>query len=516
MPTMPHDDSCDATGADVSGSPYSEVSIVVSDTHLGEGRRVRVEYDGRRGIGRAWRALARVVLRQGDKFQEIDNPLDDFQLDSEFADFLDMMGERYAGADSVRLRLLGDIFDPLIVAWQGRYVDPPYESVGAYKMIRIIEGHTPFFDALGRFIRRANCRIDVFTGNHDLFLAWPSVRALLLDRICGGNPELLGKVDFVDHKHGFRTLDKGVLYEHGNNAEAHNRVDPENAVVRDVLGVTLRQPILNAPYGSYMCVDLAIPLKLRNGLVGRLREDRRVWTHAFRHRWLWGAYALVRLIWHFIYAHFFAFWDFRRKANSRKILDIVLATTTKNPVDRYAMQLLRERDDARVVVLGHSHHWRRLSSAHGTYLNTGNWTVAYRMYQREFERTWKSLEWLEPYWRSLRHFFRTGEMRFASRMIRFTGVLAFIAALSTFAIFGLWPLDTLQVKALAVILLIFVVVAGVFKMFSVEPKIVDDTRLTFGLIRHRKDGSLQADLMEYLPEEKDFREPDKKDFHESA
>lgn len=506
MSSMPLDSSSSAVGTHGSGRRYAEVSIVVSDTHLGEGRRVSVEYDGRRGIGRAWRALVRTVWRRGDKTEEIDNPLDDFRFDGEFADFLDLMAERYAEADTVRLRLLGDIFDPLIVAWRGRYVDPPYEDVGAYKMVRIIAGHEAFFDALARFLKRDNFRIDVFVGNHDLFLAWPSVRALLLGRICGGDPELLRKVDFIDHTRGFGTLDKGVFYEHGNNAEAHNRVDPDNAVVNDVLGVRLQHPILNAPYGSYMCVDLAIPLKLRNGLVGRLREDRRVWTHAFKHRWLWGAYALIRLIWHFIYAHFFAFWDFRRKANSRKILDIVLATTTKNPVDRYALQLLREREDARVVVLGHSHHWRRISSAHGTYLNTGNWTVAYRMYEREFERTWKSLEWLEPYWRSLRHFFRTGEMRFASRMIRFAGVLSFIAALSTFAIFGLWPLDTLQLKALAGILLVFVVLAGVIKMFSVEPKIVDDTRMTFGLVRHLKDGGLRADLMEYLPDEKDFRE----------
>ncbi len=506
MSTMPQDDSGGAPGANGSGRSYDEVCIVVSDTHLGEGTAVRVEYGGSRGIGRAWRALVRTVSRRGEKQVLIDNPLEGFRFDVEFAKFLEVMAERYQNAGTVRLKLLGDTFDPLTVTWQGRYEDPPYEDVGADKMGRIIAGHPGFFDALAGFLRRANCRLDVYTGNHDLFLAWPSVRERLLKRVAGGDAGLREKVRFVGHGEEFRSIERNVLYMHGMNAEPHNRIDPERAVVTDVLGVKLQKPIINAPYGSYMFVDLALPLKLRNMLVGRLREDRDVWSHAARHRWAWGLYALIRLIWHFIYAHFFAFWDFRRKANTRKILEIVLSTMTKHPVDKYALRLLKEHEDVRVVVLGHSHKWKRDSSDHGTYLNTGNWTVSYRMFEREFTRTWKKFPQLEPYWLTLKHFFRTGEVRFAARMIRFVGLLAVLAALATFVIGGFWPVDSLQIKFLVGILSVFVALAGIFRLFSAEPVLKDDTRLTFGLIRHFDDGTLKADLMEYLPDAKDFRE----------
>ncbi|MEA3249018.1 MAG: hypothetical protein U9Q03_01525 [Patescibacteria group bacterium] len=506
MSTMSRDESRASTDANGSGRRYEEVCIVVSDLHLGEGMRVRVEYDGRRGIGRAWRALVRVARRRKDKIEDIENPLEGFLFDSEFSDFLDLMTERYGSTDAIRLKLLGDTFDPLTVTWQGRYEDPPYEHVGLDKMKRIIAGHPVFFGALARFAGRSNHRIDIFVGNHDLFLAWPSVRELLLKHVSGGDSGLLSRIRIIDHSQSFEEVDKQVLYVHGMDAEPHNEIDPKKAVVTDVLGVKLQKPILNAPYGSYMFVDLGIPLKLHNKYLGRLREDRDVWKHAARRQWLWGLYALIRLIWHFIYAHFFSFWDFRRKASTRKILDIVLATMTKHPVDKYALRLLKERECARVVVLGHSHKWKRDSGKDGTYLNTGTWTVSYRMFEREFELSWKRLQRFEPYWRTLQHFFRTGEVRFASRMIRFAASLTAIAILGTFVAGGFWPIDSFQLKVMGGIAIVFMGLVMTFRLFSVEPRLVDDTKLTFGLIRHFDDGTLKADLMEYLPDEKDFRE----------
>jgi hypothetical protein len=50
------------------------------------------------------------------------------------------------------------------------------------------------------------------------------------------------------------------------------------------------------------------------------------------------------------------------------------------------------------------------------------------------------------------------------------------------------------------------VVSGLFRIFAIKPGIVDDTKFTFGLIRHYSDGGLKADLMRYVPQDDVIRE----------
>jgi len=444
------------------GRKYETVDIVVSDLHLSEGARVSLIYGGRRGISRAGRSVLHHVFGVGERREEVDNWLEEFHYDGEFANFLDLICERYRDCGTLRLRLLGDIFDPLTVSWKGQYQDPLYEDVAEAKLRRIIAGHPTFIQSLARFVARPNCRLDFFAGNHDLFLVWPKVQQLLRVVLANGDADLNSKIRFVDHLQCFRLKEQGVLYEHGNKAEPHNSVKPKDAIVTEVLGQELKHPILNAPYGNYMFVDMVIRLKYGNPLVGSVRSDKRVWNYAFRYRWVWGLRTGVLLLWHFIYSHFLAIADIRRKATFRRILDIVAWTTSNQSVDQYAEQLLERNPDVKVVALGHSHNKRCLTSDKGTYLNVGNWSRSYRLEEPAFEMTWDRWPRIEFAWRALQHFFLTGEVRFAWQLTKFVGGLALIAAMLAF-LFGafdggawtFWPLDPITAKVLVGIALVF-------------------------------------------------------------
>jgi hypothetical protein len=220
------------------------------------------------------------------------------------------------------------------------------------------------------------------------------------------------------------------------------------------------------------------------------------------------------LLWHFIYSQFFAFWDLRRKTTWRKTLAIVMSTTTKNPVDKYAAKLLKEREGVRVVVMGHSHNWRRVSSDDGTYLNTGSWALTYRLEDPKFPRTWGRFPKLETAWRTVQYFFRTGELPFFAQLRKALVFLAAVSAMLAFLVVSIprdpglafWSIHLQDLKLPIGILLAFVLVGGLFRLFAARPRLVDDTKFTFGLVRHFRNGDLKAEIMEYDPRENAVRE----------
>ncbi len=493
-----------------SGPVYDEVEVVLSDAHLSEGPILNVVRKPR-PIVRAWRA---VFGRQAEpRIMQLPNSLEDFPDDTVFVSFLDRIVEKHGDAGVLRLRLMGDMFDFLAVPWHGELKDPPFESVAWSKMKRIIAGHTAFFDALAAFVRRANARLDIFVGNHDVHLVWPKVQACILDRLCGREEALRERVRFIDQRQGFRDIYRGVLYDHGMNAEVHTAIDRNNVILKTgVGGIHLKRPVLNQPLGNYMTIGLAQPLKLRNKLIGRMPTEKDIWLHAAKFNWKWGLYAGLMVLWIFIYNQFFAFWDIRRKTGLLTVLRVVLATYRKNPVEAWSMKLLGQ-DGVRVVVTGHSHIERRVTGPDGTFINTGTWSKKLRFVWPQFPRLWKRFRWLEPAWRSTVHFFRTGELRLATKIMKVIGFLVLVAALATFLLtnfpehspdFVTWHPNDLKVYA--ALALVFIVTVGLWKFLTVEPDTELATRYTFALVRHRPDGTLNAELMEYFPSDGSFRE----------
>ncbi|OGL74367.1 hypothetical protein A3C96_02460 [Candidatus Uhrbacteria bacterium RIFCSPHIGHO2_02_FULL_60_10] len=503
-----------ATNAAPIALEYDEVNIVVSDFHLSAGAKTPTE------LKYSWFGRLLFWLLGNFGWQDIKrpslagNPLEDFPDDTVFTDFLATMTARYAGSSRIiRLRLMGDMFDPLAVLWRGRFKDPPFEDTAVVKMTAIVAGHPRFFRALADFLRQPFARVDIFVGNHDICLVWAGVQRLLSQALVGDCPEAAERLRFIDQRQEFRDIDRGVLYEHGMNGEFHTSFDAPTVILTRRIGSDqeLPRPVLNQPLGNYMTCSLVYPMKLDNPLVCRLKSERDIWAHAYKHRWLWGLRFGVMLAWNFIYNTCFAFWDIRRKTNFLHMMRAMLGTLRVNPVDKYAEALQKRFPEVKLVILGHSHVERVVCGPKGTYLNTGSWAKQLRFEWPCFERTWKRWRWLEPLWRSTVHFFRTGELRLAARIVRTVIFITVLAGLGWFlwtsfpANERLWGSLLNDLKVYAGLLMLIIGVLGIFRFLVVEPDLLPAERYTFVLVCHRTDGNLEYDLMEWFPREGEIK-----------
>ncbi len=190
--------------------------LVVSDLHLGEGRR-----------------------SDTPRY----SPMEEFFHDEAFARMLGHFQQRYAGdPDGLGLVLNGDTFDFLTTTeipddseatMRGFEVRPaerrfglnPTPSKSAWKLERIMAGHPVFFGALARFVA-AGHRVEILRGNHDLELYFEPVQQALLRGLGafadGPSPQQAAeRVRF----HQWFLLDPQRLYiEHGNQYESSNSI----------------------------------------------------------------------------------------------------------------------------------------------------------------------------------------------------------------------------------------------------------------------------------------------------
>jgi UDP-2,3-diacylglucosamine pyrophosphatase LpxH len=168
--------------------------IVISDLHLSAGR----ESEG--------------------------NPLDDFACDREFAAFLDeIAAESDLDEAEVELIVNGDAFEMLQVphvedfdptaVYPGKQYHSSSEEDSMLKMVIIIEGHRPFFDALGRFIRVGPPRryVTFLKGNHDVNLHWKGVQEKIRQAV-GASAGRESLLTFEER----RISREGIYVEHGN------------------------------------------------------------------------------------------------------------------------------------------------------------------------------------------------------------------------------------------------------------------------------------------------------------
>ncbi len=188
------------------------------------------------------------------------NPLEDFASDLEFAAFLDEVAAESEREDAeVELIFNGDAFEmlqvPHVDAFEPTFEYSPKsyhsssEEASGLKMALIIDGHEPFFEALGRFLRVGPPRrtVTFVKGNHDLNLHWPGVQSCIRDALSahsGRHP----LVSFVERS----ICRDGIHVEHGNQyAGALDRAkDMEDPRDRD-------QPArLDLPLGSWFVMDV--------------------------------------------------------------------------------------------------------------------------------------------------------------------------------------------------------------------------------------------------------------------
>lgn len=384
-----------------------EIRVVLSDMHLAGG----------------------LILPNGQR-----NTLEEFEADREFNIFIDQINERFSRVGRVKLILLGDIFDSQAVLFKGKNTDTPYEAVHRYKMNQIIRAHPIFFDALIKFLSRPGRTVDFYIGNHDFFVEWKSVQEMITKRLAKVAPLKIRFLYTEDYK--------GVHYFHGN-FEPHAATNMKQIYLTERFGITLKRPLLNYPYGTLMTVAIINRLKKKNRLIGRLRSHGAIWRDCLMRDWGFGVYALILLLWNFVYNRFFAFWDVRKKARLGTTLKIILWTITGYDLKEYARRVFEEKPDTKVVICGHDHEAARVTISRGpdsgTYINTGTWTKFFDIAEEPLVYRWKKFRALERYWL-------------------------------------------------------------LFKIFIRKPKIKAVTRLTFALIEHFTDQSLNARLLEFRPQ----------------
>lgn len=199
-----------------AGSPLPPDYLVVSDLHMGEGRK-----------------------DDPPRF----SPMEEFFYDEAFARLLQHLRARYQ-EDPTRLVLVinGDAFDfltmtripaPETAVAHGFEVRPaerrfglnPTPKKSVYGLDQIVAGHPIVIEALARFVA-AGFRVEILRGNHDLELYYDLVQQRLIEHLTrapgGPSPEeAAARVRF----HQWFLLEPGRLYiEHGNQYEASNSI----------------------------------------------------------------------------------------------------------------------------------------------------------------------------------------------------------------------------------------------------------------------------------------------------
>ncbi len=173
----------------------SIIKLVVSDLHLADGNTILD------GFGAYQQAALEGLL-------QATNP-----------------GRPLGRADDIELIINGDCFDFLVT--------PPYDLHGITgiptalgKLEKIIAAHSPFFEALRRFLSYTGRHVTFITGNHDVELRFEPVRKRILEAI-GGTKESEA-ISFCSTRF-YRPL-PDVYIEHGNTYDFWNHAGLWNEV----------------------------------------------------------------------------------------------------------------------------------------------------------------------------------------------------------------------------------------------------------------------------------------------
>lgn len=307
-----------------------QIKLIISDLHLGRGRTL-----------------------EGGML----NSLEEFYYDEQFSEFLNYYTTGDYAESDVELIINGDFLNFLQVDYKGHHLTVVTESIAAFQMTSVIEGHPVFFDALKKFAADPKHKITYVIGNHDQGMLWPACQRLLNQAV---NVPLKYRsiVYFFD----------GVHVEHGHMHEAANRIDPRKFFLKK----NLPEPILNLPFGSHFFVDFVLKIKKDRPYVDKVRP-----FHAFVQ---WGLmhdtfYTLKTI---FILLRFFFQTALARNPRHNftltRILQIMKESAVFPDLETAAEEILAD-DRVHTVVFGHSHvYFYRQFSKSKEYFNTGTWT----------------------------------------------------------------------------------------------------------------------------------------------
>jgi UDP-2,3-diacylglucosamine pyrophosphatase LpxH len=308
-----------------------KIKLVVSDFHLGNGR----------------------YLPDGTV-----NPLEDFVYDGKFIEFVRYHGEQAEDTD-VELIVNGDFFNMIQLTPEEKPEGILTERAAIAKTEAIMRGHQAMFDVLREFNDRPHRRIVFVLGNHDPGLLWIGVQETIRGVI-------RGEILFVNDVYRF----DGVHIEHGHQLESIFHFDED----RYFLTRGFPEPYLNLPWGVFFVMDFLYRIKRKRPYIDKIKPYNLYIRWCFVNDFWYGLYNLIRYI-GFVLRSRFSRLPLKR-AQAFKALP-AFWNLTRSPNMVQEAREIAMRENARVVILGHSHI--PVHSNFGNeqiYLNPGTWNEA--------------------------------------------------------------------------------------------------------------------------------------------
>lgn len=306
------------------------IKIVVSDMHLGKGRRTS---DG--GT----------------------NSLEEFYFGDKFIEFLHYYSSGEYKDYDVELIINGDFLNFLQVDYHGHFLTVLTEPICLEVMESILEGHAAVFKAMREFTARPGRTITYVVGNHDQAMLWPTLRQAFNEAV-GTNVKFKNIVYFFD----------GIHIEHGHMHEAANRLDPKKFFLKK----DLPEPILNLPFGSYFFVEFVLRIKQENPHVDKIRPFSKMLRWALFNETWFTIVNMFRLILFFARSAFDR--DPRRSWPFKRVLKVILESAIFPDLSESARKVLQD-ERVHTVIFGHSHVYQyRQWEQDKEYFNTGTWT----------------------------------------------------------------------------------------------------------------------------------------------
>jgi UDP-2,3-diacylglucosamine pyrophosphatase LpxH len=309
----------------------SKYKIVVSDLHLGKGR----------------------VLPDGSI-----NILEDFIADRKWVEYLSYYTTGKFFEAEIELILLGDIFNTIQVDYMGYMTPIVTETIAVAKLKSCIDGHPEFMQALRDFVACPNKKITYLVGNHDVDFIWDGCKELFQAQV--GAP--------VQFKHFSYQVD-GVYFEHGQQYETVNRLDPKKIFITR----GLKEPILNLPWGSHFVINFVIPIKHERPAIDKVRPLKHFVRWSLMTDFFWTLKTLARAALYFFATRFSK--SLYRTTNIVTTLKIFRELSMHPELSDAAKDILEQNPDVHTVVMGHTHtpHYSQFEDGR-EYFNTGTWT----------------------------------------------------------------------------------------------------------------------------------------------
>jgi len=247
----------------------------------------------------------------------------------------------------VEIVLNGDTLD--FLKTPGLVAHPHHitESVALRKLERIAASHTRFLRALGNLLRAdPDRRLHLTLGNHDLEFAFDAVQERFRE-LCGLDAHC-PQVRFPGH-----SLKIGDVYiEHGCQRDPMFQVDTDDLFV-SMGGRTL----LGVPWGTVALLATVVPLKEALGHLDRIKPRDRIFEILPEAREF-----LLKLMWRYWTRQFPRDWvggDPLQSGNWTLFREVLYRfgtsdTDVHTAPDQY-LDLVRDPDGPRMVLLGHAH-----------------------------------------------------------------------------------------------------------------------------------------------------------------